>query len=177
MSSHTKRIKWGACTVGALTAAVLAVSATPAAASGTYSGLDYVTGAGAWSDDWGNEGVVDTNTNRTSNATCLWQTVLWAHGYLSSTDVDGDFGSRTKTATANWQSDNGLTADGSAGRASWSDAAGWIRYSGGTDSDLYLVYAGSARSFMLHRFPDGVYQFAEAGGASRNAGYNYRTCS
>ncbi|MDX3098989.1 peptidoglycan-binding protein [Streptomyces sp. ME19-03-3] len=122
MSLHTKRFKWGACTVGALTAAVLAVSATPAAASGTYSGLEYVYGDGAWSDDWGNEGVVDTNTNRTSNATCLWQMVLWADGYLSSSGDDGDFGSQTKTATANWQSAHGLTADGSAGKASWSRA-------------------------------------------------------
>ncbi|MFF3257291.1 peptidoglycan-binding protein [Actinacidiphila glaucinigra] len=179
MSSHTKRIKWGACTVGALTAAVLAMSTTPAAANGTYSGLEYVYGAGAWSDDWGNEGVVDTNTNRTSNATCLWQMVLWANGYLSSnSDIDGDFGSGTKTATANWQSASGLTADGSAGKASWSHAAGRINYSSGTESDLYLTYVGSAgRSFILHRFPDGVYQFVDADGASRNAGYNYRTCS
>ncbi|WP_324789360.1 peptidoglycan-binding domain-containing protein [Streptomyces sp. H51] len=190
MNFRPKRIKLAAGTIGALAAATLAVSTSPAAASGTYSGLDYVYGAAGWSDDWDNEGVVDINTNASSNATCLWQKVLWADGYLSSSaDIDGIFGSRTKTATANWQSDSGVGVDGSAGRDTWSLAAiATISYVSGGDAtaaDMTLKYSGwnarthtwTGRNFTMKRDASGNYHFIDGDGAWRKAGYNYRSCS
>ncbi|GHB78650.1 hypothetical protein GCM10010377_80890 [Streptomyces viridiviolaceus] len=169
------------CAMGVLTAALLTVSTTPAAASGTYSGLAYVYGAGAWQGDWSNEGVVDVDTNRTSNATCLWQKVLWADGYLSSTaDIDGDFGTQTKTATANWQSRYGLGADGSAGKNTWTKAGTWLYYVSGSEQSgqtLTLGYNGAVRDFTMTRDANGNYQFWDGDGVKRTAGYNYRTCS
>ncbi|MFI8194875.1 peptidoglycan-binding protein [Streptomyces sp. NPDC085946] len=166
--------------MGALTAALLAVSTTPASASGTYSGLPFVYGAGAWEDDWTNEGVVDVNTNRTSNVTCLWQTVLWADGYLSSTaDIDGDFGTQTKTATAKWQSRYGLGADGSAGKNTWTEAGTRLIYlfPEGSEQYLTLYYPGEVDGFYVNRDANGNYQFWDGDGVKRTAGYNYRTCS
>lgn len=187
MSSHTKRIKWGACTVGALAAAVLAVSATPAAASGTYSGLDYVYGAGPYIGDWTNEGVVDRNTHASSNATCLWQAILWADGFLTASGVDGVFGTGTYNATKAWQNeenyynpDANLTVDGSAGKATWGRADLRVGMTGGSEAAgqiLYARYLGNVRNVTLKRATDGNYQFIDADGAWRNAGYNYRTCS
>ncbi|MGW4044509.1 peptidoglycan-binding domain-containing protein [Streptomyces sp. NPDC004721] len=193
MNLHTKRARLAACTVGALSATILAVSASPASASGTYSGLAYVYGADFFQDDWNNEGVTDANTNAYSNATCLWQMTLWANGFLSSkTYVDGIFGSQTKTATANYQSGANkwganLKVDGSAGKATWGDAADNIGYvSGSTASggSLTLTYYGwnpttgvTGRNFSMKRGTDGNYQFVDGDGAWRNAGYNYRTCS
>ena len=93
MSLRT-RFKPAACIVGAVAAATLALGTTPAAASGTYSGLAYVYGADSYTDDWGNEGILSTGTNTNSNATCLWQKILWADGFLdSAADIDGKFGS------------------------------------------------------------------------------------
>jgi hypothetical protein len=187
MNLRTKNAKLAACTVGALSAVVLVLSASPASASGTYSGLPYVHGGAYPYDDFGDEGVTDIDTNKLSNATCLWQMTLWANGYLSSKSyVDGDFGSRTRTATSNYQSDAQLQVDGSAGKQSWSYAGtGQIRYvSGSNDSTLTLMYEGlttngqsTGRSFSMKRDASGDYQFIDGDGAWRNAGYNYRTCS
>ncbi|MEU9141030.1 peptidoglycan-binding domain-containing protein [Streptomyces sp. NPDC048404] len=187
MNLRTKNAKLAGCAVGALSAIVLVLSASPASASGTYSGLPYVHGAASPYDDFGDEGVTDINTNRTSNATCLWQMTLWANGYLSSkASVDGDFGSQTRTATANYQSDAHLQVDGSAGKQSWSYAGvGQIRYvSGSNDSTLTLAYEGlttdgelTGRNFSMKRDASGDYQFIDGDGAWRYAGYNYRTCS
>lgn len=190
MNRNTTRTKWGAYAVGALTAAVLAVSTTPAAASGSYSGLPFVYGAGVFEDDWNNEGVVDIDTNKISNATCLWQKVLWANGYLSSTsDIDGDFGPQTQTATANWQAAAGLANDGSAGKASWNYAAsGQIDYVSGSEASgasLTLKYNGynprtytwTGRTFTMTRNADGNYHFWDSSGVKRAAGYDYRTCA
>ena len=104
MSPRAKRSHLAAGIVGTLTAATLALSTSPASASGTYSGRAYVYGAGDWYDDWTDEGILSMATNTESNATCLWQKILWADGYLPYTsDIDGDFGQTTAWATVNWQ--------------------------------------------------------------------------
>jgi hypothetical protein len=188
MGWHNKRIKWGTCTVGALTAAVLAMSTTPAAASGSYSGLDYVYGADTYIGDWSNEGVVDRDTHASSNATCLWQAVLWADGFLYGDEVDGVFGTRTYNATKDWQeyqnNTNGganLTLDGSAGKQSWTRAGEFLIKTGGSEAagqTLYLAYKGSMGwDLPLKRDADGNYHFRDGNGDMRKAGYNYRSCS
>jgi hypothetical protein len=181
MSARVKRAQLAAGIVGALTVATVALSTSPASASGTYSGRAYVYGAGAFTDDWDDEGIVDTNDNSSSNATCVWQKVLWANGYLPWSGIDGAFGNTTKAATLNYQTDNRLQADGSAGKSTWAWAAlGQLSYvSGSTDAgeSLSLQYSGSHGSFSLIRDANGTYQFWDQDGVKRLAGYDYRTCS
>lgn len=55
------------------------------------------------------------------NDVFLWQSYLKGKGYSVGT-LDGDFGTKTEAATKKWQSNNGLTADGIVGPASWGKA-------------------------------------------------------
>lgn len=180
MAIRAKKAKLAACTVGALSVAVLAVGTSPAVASGTYSGRAYVYGVGDFSNDWGDEGVLSTSTHKYSNATCLWQKILWADGYLPSTsDIDGIFGSQTKSATIALQEDFNLTADGKVGRQTFGWADQWLDYvSGSTASgqSLKLRYIGAEHNITVVRNTSGTYQFWDGDGVKRNAGYNYRTC-
>ncbi|WP_351237226.1 peptidoglycan-binding domain-containing protein [Streptomyces sp. NPDC002133] len=170
------RIKLGACTVGALTAALLVVSTTPAAASGTYSGRAYVYGGGVFEGDWDDEGIVSRSTHASSNATCMWQKILWADGFLDSTsDIDGVFGTETYNATRAWQEyENqygaGLVVDGSAGKATFGRAHEYFDTANGK-------FLGLLRNFDMKRDADGNYQFVDGDGSWRKAGYDYRSCS
>lgn len=178
MNLRTKKAKLAACTVGALSAALLAVSASPASASGTYSHAAYIQGGGSvWSDDWDDEGIVDLSHNTDSNATCLWQKVLWADGFLPASGIDGRFGSDTYNATKKWQalllSDS--QADGSAGKNTFTKAGTWLR---DTDLDGQVdTYKGMDHNVSMTRDSDGHYHFVDGGGHGRVAGYNYLTCS
>ncbi|SFB33611.1 Putative peptidoglycan binding domain-containing protein [Amycolatopsis marina] len=172
--------------LGAVLAFSFAVTtATPAAASGSYSGRAYVYGSGSVNNDFDNEGVVNVRTHRYSNVTCLWQTVLWAHGYLPSSGVDGVFGDRTDAATRKFQADKGLVADGSAGRNSWAKAGNRIRQHDNQNGWLFVVYDGhkgsrsqySSHDFVLQRSPSGNYRFYPPGTNDIPwASYNSRTC-
>ncbi|SCE89151.1 peptidoglycan-binding domain-containing protein [Micromonospora chokoriensis] len=159
--------------------------ATPAAASGSYTGLAYVHGTGGVSDDFDDEGVVNVGTHRSSNVTCLWQTVLWANGYLPSSGIDGIFGDQTDAATRNFQRDKGLGADGSAGRNSWTKAGDKLAQTDNQNGWRYVVYRGakgsrssySAHEFVLQRSPDGNFRFyLPQGGGPYWATYNSRSC-
>lgn len=131
------------------------------------------------------EGVVNVSTHRNSNVACLWQTVLWANGYLPSSGIDGVFGDQTDAATRNFQRDKGLVADGSAGRDSWTKAGDRISQQDNQNGWLYVVFDGvtgarsaySSHDFVLQRSPDGNYRFY---GPSTSgpywAHYNTRTC-
>jgi hypothetical protein len=177
-----KRAEATAGAIAALTAGVLALSATPASASGTYSGLPYVSGSGVFTDDWGDEGIVDQSHNTQSNATCLWQKILWADGLLSADGIDGIFGPNTASATYTWQVRwdplPGHIPDGSAGRNTWT-AAGWSLFnsSGTQTGNTVSYYNGASHDFALRRDSNGYYHFPDSTGADRAAGYNYRTCS
>jgi hypothetical protein len=154
--------------------------ATPAVASGSYTGRAYVYGAGAVPDDFDDEGVVNVSTHRSSGATCLWQTMLWANGYLPSSGIDGIFGDQTDAATRNFQRDKGLSADGSAGRNSWTKAGNNLAQHDNQNGWLYVVYHGgtgsrsqySAHTFVLQRSPDGNYRFYPP---QSNDPYNWAT--
>jgi peptidoglycan hydrolase-like protein with peptidoglycan-binding domain len=173
-------------TVVALALGLSVVLATaPAAASGSYSGRAYVYGSGAVNDDFDNEGVVNVSTHRSSNVTCLWQTILWAHGYLPSSGIDGIFGDQTDGATKKFQADKGLVADGSAGRNSWTKAGDRITQHDNQNGWLYVVYDGvtgsrssySSHDFVLQRSPDGNYRFyGHSTDGPYWASYNSRTC-
>ncbi|TVZ94941.1 putative peptidoglycan binding protein [Streptomyces sp. BK340] len=176
MTSRATRAKLIGCSIGALTAATLALSASPASASGTYSGQAYVYGAGAFSNDWDDEGILSTGTNTASNATCLWQKILWADGNLTSaSDIDGVFGSQTKAATKAWQSDWEANPDGVVGKETFGKAGDWLR---DTDGDGAVdTYIGTAHSISVSRDDQGRYHFYDGDGNGRIAGYDYRTCS
>ncbi|MFC4506091.1 MULTISPECIES: peptidoglycan-binding domain-containing protein [Streptomyces] len=177
MNSRTKRTRLAACTIGLLTAATLALSTSPASASGTYSGLAYVYGAGIFQDDWGNEGIVSTSVNTSSNATCLWQKVLWASGLLSSSEIDGVFGNATVTATKKWQEREGVVpADGVAGTDTWYNAGIYLIDSDDADTAVDK-FAGSKYAANVSRDSEGRYNFYDGDGIKRLAGYDYRTCS
>ncbi|MGP4005842.1 peptidoglycan-binding domain-containing protein [Streptomyces sp. 4N124] len=168
-------------TAAALVLGVSAAVTTPAAASGTYHGGAYVNGFGSMTDgDWNNEGVVNVSTHRNSNVACLWQTVLWADGYMSASDIDGIFGDQTHAATVRWQRDRGLVADGSAGRNTWTKAGQRLNNSNperSPDGFWYGGYGGKNTSFMVRSSSAGNWGFAEPGSSIRWATYNTRTCS
>ncbi|MGC4940795.1 peptidoglycan-binding domain-containing protein [Kribbella sp. DT2] len=175
--------------VGAAAALAITVAvATPAVASGSYTGRAFVYGTGAVPDDFDDEGVVNVSTHRSSNVTCLWQTVLWANGYLPSSGIDGVFGDRTDAATRNFQRDKGLGADGSAGRNSWTKAGDRLTQEDNQLGWLFVVYRGvkgsrspyGASEFVLQRSPDGNYRFYGPASSRRGApiwaNYNTRAC-
>lgn len=157
----------------------VALTTTPAAASGSYTGRAYVYGEGALDGDWDDEGVVNVATHRSSNVTCLWQSVLWADGYLPKSAIDGIFGDQTHAATVQWQRDHGLGADGSVGRQTFAKAGQRIG-SGAVFDDGYRhgMYNGeTGRVFELRRGPSaGNWLFASPDGTFVGAAYNRKTC-
>ncbi|WP_234533786.1 peptidoglycan-binding domain-containing protein [Streptomyces shenzhenensis] len=99
----------------------VAAATTPASAS-TSQG--YITaGSGAITSDWSDEGNLSTTSHAHSNATALWQAVLYADGYLTASGIDCKFGPSTKAATKKFQSHfHAGTADGIAGKKTFSNA-------------------------------------------------------
>lgn len=175
-TGYWKRV-WAVGGVAAAVTAAVVLSAAPASASGDYSGLSMVAGSGAFGDDWNDEGILSTTRHASSNATCLWQKILWADGKLAWDDIDGVFGSGTREATKEWQRDwVGGTADGVVGKATFTAAGKSLRDTDGNGSvDTYRGTEG--RSFLVSRTADGDYTFYDWGGTKRLAGYNYLTCT
>ncbi|MES9811091.1 peptidoglycan-binding domain-containing protein [Streptomyces cinereoruber] len=165
-------------TLGGLAAAVTAtvvIGAPPAAASGDYSGLAFIRGGGVFSNDWDDEGKLSTTRHASSNATCLWQKILWADGRLSWNDIDGIFGDKTQQATKAWQRDWDVDDDGVVGKDTFAAAGNWLRDIDGNNAvDTYI---GTNGSFKVARNGDGDYTFYDRSGNARVAGYNYLTCS
>jgi hypothetical protein len=169
----SRRIRYTGCTAAAVTTAVV-MSASPASASGDYSGRAYVYGGGAFSNDWGDEGILSTSRPTSSNATCLWQKILWADGRLSWSGIDGIFGSGTRNATILWQRDWGLGDDGVVGKDTFGAADRWLRDISG--NGVVDTYIGTHSTFSIGRNSDGNYISYDRQGDLRVAGYNYLTC-
>lgn len=147
----------------------------PSAASASVS-QGYVYGANTVTDDFGDEGPLDSSSHRHSNATALWQLILWADG-LYTAGIDCDYGPATTAATKAWQdtfgsaSDDGyLVEDGSAGPKTMGTADQWL-VAGSSD---VVTYIGAARNVNFKRV-DGTYQ-VYLSGAWRNASYNSASC-
>ncbi|MGX5213102.1 peptidoglycan-binding domain-containing protein [Streptomyces violaceus] len=169
--------------IGAAIAATTMLSAAPASAKasdGWVRGYDNHTG------DWGDEGVLSKYNYSSSNATCLWQKVLWAEGaveapsnYFDLDDVDGHFGSKTSIGTQNLQARWGLTEDSTVGPDTFGWADGKLHYTGGSGlpgKTMYLEYRGFRHTFDLKRNTEGKYLFTDRKGDWRQAGYDYHTC-
>lgn len=173
------RIRARLTTALAAAAAVVAIgglTAPAASASNSYTGAAYVGGSGAYYDDWWDEGILSTSSNAQSNATCLWQKVLWAEGLLDWADIDGIFGAKTATATKAFQTKANLNPDGSAGKDTFTYAGGGLAdtdFDGAVDT--YIAIFGT-HTFNVWRNSDGHYDFYDDG-VVKSAGYNYRTCS
>lgn len=180
-------VRFIGCTAGAV-ATALVLTASPASASNSYTGAAYVGGQGNQFDDWDDEGILSTSSNTNSNATCLWQKVLWSWGLLDWSDIDGVFGPKTESATREFQDTFNLTIDGQVGKDTFGKASkpdGPHIYTGFIDEDNdgtvdeYRAndITHTKRSFRLWRNGEGHYGFYDASGKERVAGYNYRTCS
>ncbi len=71
-----------------------------------------------------NSGIVGTGYTTSGYVVTSCQEALYRLGYLNSSDVDGAYGTITKAAITLFQNNNGLTADGICGRATWGRLAG-----------------------------------------------------
>jgi peptidoglycan hydrolase-like protein with peptidoglycan-binding domain len=173
MNTSVKRIATGA--VAALATGALALGASPASAAASNG---YVSGAGTFYDDFADEGTLSTTSYSTSNATCLWQIILYAEGVKESngtlydkSDIDGKFGANTKYATKQLQKKWGLTQDGIVGKKTFGSAddkwnastrAGELEYraySSNASTRYKLRYHGDRYYFDFYRTANGNYRF------------------
>ncbi|MGW3131643.1 peptidoglycan-binding domain-containing protein [Streptomyces sp. NPDC001123] len=132
--------------------------APAAAAAPPYHGID---GNGTVLDDWQDEEDLGVDDYATSNATALWETVLWADGAVWQDDdgdshpfkksqIDGSFGPETESATQWWQEHIAGLADndGVVDEQSWTFAQ---RRLTGPAAGGFVTYAGSAHNGTLKR--------------------------
>lgn len=130
----------------------IALGTTPASAD---AGSGYVSGQGSINDDWGDEGLLSTTSHAHSNATALWQAVLWADGNLAYSGVDCRFGSGTKTATQKWQAARGLDDDGIVGKNTFGKNDNKLSFSHYEGNFEIHKYDGTQHDFWIKRTKGG----------------------
>lgn len=125
MSARTK-------TVVTAVSVLLAAGTALAPVAQATAAQGYVSGSGSVVNDWNHEGVLSTGSHSHSNATALWQAVLYADGYLSYRGIDCRFGPNTKSATKKWQTRymGARYADGVVGPRTFGRAATWLHDQG-----------------------------------------------
>jgi hypothetical protein len=171
----------------ALAALALGVNVTVTSPASATVATGAVSGSDTYTDDWNDEGPVSIYSNSRSNATCLWQTILWADGEWGANYIDGVFGQGTRTATMSWQIGHGsgmLDVDGSAGPATWTVANGSLQWDHTTNGQDYYVYHGfgstgsmPSRNFELTRARgEGNWAFKGPDGIWRTASYTVNSC-
>ncbi|WP_328678476.1 peptidoglycan-binding protein [Streptomyces sp. NBC_00322] len=143
----------------ALAATVLAAGLlSPTAQASSTQG--YVAGSGSVLDDFGDEGTLRRGgTYANSGATGLWQSILYADGFLSVSDIDCQFGPTTEAATKRWQQTYGLTADGVVGPATFGRADVSLYDEGYSGTTLNVKYGGSKRPVYFQRTSQSKYLF------------------
>jgi hypothetical protein len=130
------------------------LASAPLATADTAAG--YIDGQGVVTNDWDDEGILSSSSYAHSNATALWQQVLWADGHPSASGVDCRFGPDTTAATKSWQTAHGLTADGKVGHDTFAKADkhlsvsddGNVIYDGSQHDIKFLWDAGSGRYYV-----------------------------
>ncbi|KUO20345.1 peptidoglycan-binding domain-containing protein [Streptomyces dysideae] len=175
-----------AAVTAAAAALTLGVCVSPASA---HTSDGWVRGYGDFSDDWNDEGILSRTSYASSNATCLWQKILWAEGVsyagtstsetFTKDKIDGIFGTNTARATWSLQSGWRLGTDSTVGGATFGRAARNLSYVGGSTASgkaLTLQYNGDEHTFSIIRNPDGKYTFLDRRGDWRQAGYGYHSC-
>ncbi|MFF4490584.1 peptidoglycan-binding protein [Streptomyces sp. NPDC001544] len=141
-----------------LVLAVATVLASVPAGAADRPTASYVTGRGALSDDWRDEGLLDAREHPRSDLVGLWQSVLWADGYLARAFVTCRYDGRTQEATRVWQSNHGLIADGVTGAQTLGFAAGRL-----VSRPPWTVYVGEWYALPLRRTGAGVYEAYDEG--------------
>lgn len=133
------------------------IALAPAANAAPYHGID---GNGAVFNDWEDEEELGVDSYAKSNATALWETVLYADGALWEDDegewhpfkksqIDGSFGPETESATQWWQEQHGLSeTDGVVTNESWEYAQGRLH---GPYSNNTVQYWGDVRDATFKR--------------------------
>lgn len=181
---HTRRARLSA-VIAAVVTGALAAGAAPASAKASDG---YVSGAYQFQDDFGDEGTLTTSSYAHTNATALWQWVLWAEGAEKSNgdpflraDIDCRFGSDTRSATISLQRTLKLDdIDGKVGTETFGAVDKNIEYvSTDYDSGAYrtrLRYTGDANSFFLYRSSTGVYRIHIPNVGWKPASYTYASC-
>jgi hypothetical protein len=121
----------------------------------------FVAGTDIATDDFGDEGPVDSNSRRQSLAAGMWQAILWADGAIEengtvfdASDIDCDFGPNTTAATRNWQARHGLSdVDGSAGPQTLGRADNKLKLfpTQGDVGPSVVVYVGTLHSLTMIR--------------------------
>ncbi|WP_326726442.1 peptidoglycan-binding protein [Streptomyces phaeochromogenes] len=166
--------------VAVLTAAAvltLGLGASPASAK---SSDGFVRGYDGFADDFDDEGTLSLSLNEKSNATCMWQALLWSEGIRNDRDgIDGLFGNDTDQASRVFQDWNGLTVDGVVGKGTFAEAGKRLTYVSGSTArgkELTLKYESGVRNISLIRDSQGRYKFRDANSGWRVAGYDYLTC-
>lgn len=153
------RVPWGPRPLrAALVLAVAAVLAYVPASAAERPAASYVTGRGALGDDWRDERLLDARDHPRSDLVGLWQSVLWADGYLSRAFVNCRYDARTREATRVWQSNHGLVADGVTGAQTFGFASGRL-----VTRPPWEVYIGERYALPLRRTGAGVYEVYDAG--------------
>lgn len=181
---HTRRARLSA-VIAAVVTGALAAGAAPASAKASDG---YVSGAYQFQDDFGDEGTLTTSSYAHTNATALWQWVLWAEGAEKSNgdpflraDIDCRFGSDTRSATISLQRTLKLDdIDGKVGTETFGAVDKNIEYvSTDYDSGAYrtrLRYTGDANSCFLYRSSTGVYRIHIPNVGWKPASYTYASC-
>lgn len=144
-------------TAALLGAGTLGLAVAPTASAASYHGID---GNGVVSDDLQDEENLGVDDYADSNATALWQSVLYADGAkwqdedgdwhnYSKSQIDGSFGPQTESATQWWQEHYGLTDnDGVVTDQSWEFAQQWLH---GPGSGGGVRYQGDKRDVDFKR--------------------------
>ncbi|MEV5959834.1 peptidoglycan-binding protein [Streptomyces sp. NPDC051987] len=133
------------------------MASIPASAAGRPA-ASYVTGRGGLSDDWRDERPLDAREHPRSDLVGLWQSVLWADGYLPRAFVTCRYDARTREATRVWQSNHGLVADGVTGAQTFGFASGRL-----VSRPPWTVYVGERYALPLLRTGAGVYKVYDEG--------------
>lgn len=175
---NSKRSRLAAAAVSVATAAGLGLGGLAPAASAT--GTWVIDGRGAAYNDWGDEGNLSRHEHANSNATRLWQSVLWADGAkwtgsdgkkhkFTKWDIDGQFGWKTHSATKYWQDREELEdVDGIVGKETFGYADDFLD---GPGANGKVYYSGYDRNVTFKRL-DGKY-YVKIDGQWKKAAYDW----
>lgn len=147
-----------------------------------YSGI-YWDGAGDLDDDFADHfGEIGTLCNGCANSqgtrtVGMWQTMLYAEGWLLRSGIDGYFGAQTEVSTRAFQRYYGLSVDGKVGPETWGEAADHLEWNSGRTQIFYeglngVVYLERGNS--AHGNPGGNGRYRFQGVYSKTYGTHWR---